>query len=307
MADCLADYSVEVGHVYLRDLRNRHGQAPRDMLLRRATTAQRWLQPTLDRLRDEGKSVTTCVLVDDYFWRADDGDLTPRKLGAMLVSAFAEVGLPIDHVAYEGALADSVDLMISRLVPRPLPGSGSVYDPSLASAGPPRWLTNGVPSLATGSVPVPRGGGWGETQSVEPQAPDVFGVAGQHRIALEVELRDESDRPWACPTLAAWWQLVRLGALQFLRGTDAPPGTERLNQDAPFAAKRTLTVLAPEFLEVEHAVRTILTQVHMEDEYFQWLQKGERLSSRESPSTRVASMAIAELAEMSHIFLPDDD
>lgn len=183
-----------------------------------------------------------------------------------------------------------------------------MIDPALASADRPRFLTNGVPAFVSNpALHTSTSGGWSSAEPVEAIAPDVFGVAGQHRISLEVELYDDSDRPWACPTLAAWWQLVRLGALEFLEGVDAPTGTERLTEGLPFGARRSLTVLSPEFLEVEHAVRTILTQVHMEDEFLQWLTRDRSGRARVALPSRVTSLAIADLAEISYLFVHDDD
>lgn len=94
--------------------------------------------------------------------------------------------------------------------------------------------------------------------------------------------REGARRTWSCPFLAAVWQLLRLGLLRDegrvplppvpLEGGwpgdwDRLPAVVRINpQAAPFSAYTTLSVLSPRFLPVELAVRTILSQVAVDDE-----------------------------------------
>jgi hypothetical protein len=141
--------------------------------------------------------------------------------------------------------------------------------------------------------------------------------AREHSIFLDVELWSdgETGRRWSCPMLAAVWQLLRLGVLrdQGRRiGTPKPiadvepvehghtpagpgrslpdkwadmPPIVQLNPDAaPFPAYRTLSVMSPEFIEVEHAVRLICSAV--------------------MPDSGAAE-AITAAAEREHLTLPD--
>lgn len=106
-----------------------------------------------------------------------------------------------------------------------------------------------------------------------------------HSVFLDVELWNgpEDARTWSCAFLASVWQLVRLGLLRdngaavltptrwqgeaFPAEWDALPPVLQLNPAAtPFTAYATCSVLPARFLPVEHAVRVILDQVHVEAE-----------------------------------------
>src|SRR5690606_34192407 len=112
--------------------------------------------------------------------------------------------------------------------------------------------------------------------------PPLENAADRHSIFLDVQLWDEANgrRTWSCPFLAAVWQLLRLGMLRNMGERVAVPRTHddgypedwdrlapvvKLNPNAaPFSAYRTLSILSPRFLGIEHAVRTILSQVAVE-------------------------------------------
>ena len=100
---------------------------------------------------------------------------------------------------------------------------------------------------------------------------------------MDVELWsvENGERKWSCPFLAAVWQLQRLGLLRHLgepvaepvparpeelpAAWDEMPAVVRLNpKAAPFRAYRTFNVLDRRFLAIEHAVRTILSQVSID-------------------------------------------
>jgi hypothetical protein len=102
---------------------------------------------------------------------------------------------------------------------------------------------------------------------------------------MDVELWSgpEDERTWSCAFLASVWQLVRLGLLrdngeavltpkdwdpkEFPAEWDALPAVVRLNPLAtPFTAYATCSILPARFLPVEHAVRVVLDQVHVEPE-----------------------------------------
>jgi hypothetical protein len=109
--------------------------------------------------------------------------------------------------------------------------------------------------------------------------PPVESARNRHSIFVDVELWSGTgdERVWSCPLLAAIWQLARMGLLRyqgepFLQpepwGKAWPqewqqlPGVIRLDDSAaPFSAYRTMSVLDDKFFAVEHAVRTILSQV----------------------------------------------
>ena len=85
----------------------------------------------------------------------------------------------------------------------------------------------------------------------------------EHSIFLDVQLYDEKDgtKRFACPTLAAWWQLIRLGVDREPSGKLRLPNKTISTKNAqPLFARRTLSFLDPNFIQVEHAVRDILRQ-----------------------------------------------
>src|SRR5262249_53678681 len=122
--------------------------------------------------------------------------------------------------------------------------------------------------------------------------------ARNHSIFLDVQLwdRDDGSREggqalrWSCAFLASVWQLLRLGLLRhegrsvvvpaewtekFSGSTvelrDVPdhwdllPPIVKLNPTAnPFSAYQTVSILSSDYLPVEAAVRTILSQVRVD-------------------------------------------
>ncbi len=189
-----------------------------------------------------------------------------------LIEAAGKHGLTIDYVARESACADTdgvalAELVASRLVTDPTPGTTGTRPPATEVG----WLCNGARS--PGSAPAQAmefSSGW---------APPRENARNRHSIFVDVQLWDEDadgTRTWSCPFLAAVWQLLRLGVLRnqgkaittprllttFPAEWGDLPAVSQLNERArPFTAFRTFSVLAPRFLGIEHAVRTILSQV----------------------------------------------
>lgn len=139
--------------------------------------------------------------------------------------------------------------------------------PPLTETG---WLCNGKRSPATGPA---------QAMSDYTWQPPVQNAANRHSIFMDVELWDyeeDGQLRWSCPFLAGVWQLMRLGLLRHEgEGVTNPyqveewpddwddlPAVVKLNpRAAPFSAYRTFSVLGSRFLPIEHAVRTILSQV----------------------------------------------
>lgn len=281
----LSHLSLELGHLYMEDFAD-----GADRLVRHFTAVRPWAEtaracaaalPTGSRPR-----ISTCFLIDDYFSRLS----TPAELLPTLLSAAEGAGLAIDYLARESgcALAPArpggsglAESVMHRLVESPPPGSNG-FRPPVSRTG---WLTNGrrAPARRT-SAALDAAGGW--------QPPSETGARG-HSVFVDVELWDDAggQRTWSCAFLAAVWQLARLGLLRdegraVLRPTpwdgetfpgdwDALPPLLRLNPAAPpFAAYRTCSVLPARFLPVEHAVRVVLEQVHVDADAVR--QIGER-------------------------------
>jgi hypothetical protein len=212
--------------------------------------------------------VSTCFLVDDYFTRFS----SPAELVPELVSAARETGLEIDYLARESGCAHADGVELARLVEGRLvvdpPPDTNASRPLATEVG---WLCNGQRSPATDATEA--------MEAIQRWVPPVQNAARRHSIFLDVELWDESNgrRVWSCPFLAAVWQLLRLGMLrhegkdvmvagqfegEFPEDWDEIPAVIQLNPVAkPFSAYRTLSILSTRFLPIEHAVRTVLSQV----------------------------------------------
>ncbi|WP_416984990.1 SCO2522 family protein [Streptomyces sp. T028] len=269
--------SLELGHLYMEDFvegparLRRHFTAVRPWV----DAARAGLGPLLAGRRPR---ISTCFLIDDYFSRLS----TPAELIPPLLQAAADAGLTIDYLARESGCAvadpahrDRAELaesVLHRLVESPPPGSNG-FRPPVSRTG---WLTNGrrAPAQRTSAALDSTGTVW--------QPPSETGARG-HSVFMDVELWNgpDDDRTWSCAFLASVWQLVRLGLLRdngravltptpwddkdFPAEWDELPPVLRLNPKAtPFTAYVTCSVLPARFLPVEHAVRVILDQVHVE-------------------------------------------
>ncbi|WP_354641939.1 SCO2522 family protein [Kitasatospora camelliae] len=261
----LSHLSLELGHLYMDDfaagparLREQFERVkPWADAARAACTAPAGRRPR----------ISTCFLIDDYFTRFS----TPAEVVPELLAQAAECGLVIDYLARESACAEAdgrhpARLVEGRLVQSPPPGSNGSRPPATETG----WLSNGERSPSDGlGEAMSAAAGWRPPRENE---------ARRHSVFLDVELWDEQGgrRTWSCPFLAAVWQLLRLGLLRdggrevlppvprpaaFPTSWDALPPLVRLNPDAdPFAAYRTVSVLASRFLPIEHAVKVVLDQ-----------------------------------------------
>ncbi|MGW1541359.1 SCO2522 family protein [Streptomyces sp. NPDC002309] len=269
--------SLELGHLYMEDFVE--GPA---RLRSHFAAVRPWVEAARAGLgpppHGKGHRISTCFLIDDYFSVLS----TPSELIPPLLEAAAEAGLTIDYLARESGCAvaepahqDRAELaesVLHRLVESPPPGSNG-FRPPVSRTG---WLTNGrrAPGRRTSAALDSTGTVW--------QPPSETGARG-HSVFMDVELWSgpEDDRTWSCAFLASVWQLVRLGLLrdngravltpttwdgkEFPAEWDALPPVLRLNpRAAPFTAYVTCSVLPARFLPVEHAVRVILDQVHVE-------------------------------------------
>lgn len=268
--------SLELGHLYMEDF----AEGP-ERLRRHFAAVRPWAEAARAFAAGLplGKQprISTCFLVDDYFSRL----ATPAELLPPLLDAADSAGLTIDYLARESGCAvtdpsrpDQVELaqsVLERLVESPPPGSGG-FRPPVSLTG---WLTNGrrAPHRRT-TAALEATGVWQPPSETEARGHSVF-------VDVELWYEREKCRVWSCAFLAAVWQLARLGLLRdegraVLTPTpwraDAFPGDwaalpplVRLNPSAaPFSAYYTCSVLPTRFLPVEHAVRTILGQVHVD-------------------------------------------
>lgn len=264
----LSHVSMELGHLYMEDF-----AGGRDALRHHFERVAPWAEALEHRyaalLGKRTPRISTCFLVDDYFTRFS----TPAEVISDLVAAAESNNLRIDYLARESGCATAegvalAELVVGRLVPEPTQGSNGSRPP-VHEVG---WLSNGERSGL---------GGFDEAMGPTPGwTPPQENSARRHSIFTDVELWDEgtAGRTWSCAFLASVWQLLRLGLLrdggnpvaqphqsptgELPESWDELPPILQLNPAAhPFSAYQTCSILPLRFLSVEHAVRTILSQV----------------------------------------------
>ncbi|MFD0974109.1 SCO2522 family protein [Plantactinospora endophytica] len=278
----LSHLSVELGHLYIEEFAGGIDQLRRHFA-RIAPWAAAARAACADRTPSNRPRISTCFLIDDYFTRFS----TPRVVMEQVREAAQDTGLVIDYFAREAGCAQADDIPLAELVLTQL-----VSDPAPETTGdrPPTsetgWLCNGERSPASGpGQAMSAGRAW---------QPPVQNAANRHSIFMDVELWDYEDngqRRWSCPFLAAVWQLMRLGLLRhegegvtnpyqlddWPDDWDEMPAVVKLNPHAaPFSAYRTFSVLGSRFLPVEHAVRTILSQVSISPAVLDQIQTRSR-------------------------------
>jgi hypothetical protein len=265
----VSDVSVEFGHVSLASLNKRKARLA-------ARAAARWAMPVVNAYERAGLQVSTTILLDDYFARP--GTDVAGKF-ALLSDACKEYDVRVDYLVLESEVARSVELLYARL------GLGRRRTTPDYSSVAPWWLEDTDPAEAISLL--------ARHDSERPTAPEQL-PRDLHSVGLCLELfRDEagsSSRRWSCAMLAAWWQLIRLGLLidPQSKVAVAPPHTESRAGASAFPARRTLTLLEPRFLAVEHAVRSILLSTSLPDEWRTRIRKGDSDDQPADLLTRIA-------------------
>lgn len=215
--------------------------------------------------------VSTCLLLNDYHTTMS----APAVLMPKLVGTAEAAGLVVDYVGRASALAEApvsspAQLLVGRLVSEPPPGTLGDRPP-LAETG---WLTNGLRSS-----PLPAG----QTLPGSSWQPPAQTAAAGHSIFADIELWDQSGvrERWSMALLTAAWQVLRLGMLRdqgrvIVRPmpwdgswpqtwTELPPILQLSARAAPFAAYRTVSVLAGFSMPLAYASRTILEQFAVDE------------------------------------------
>lgn len=278
----LSHLSIELGHLYIEEFAGGVEQLRRHFA-RVAPWAAAARQACLDRTPSARPRISTCFMIDDYFTRFS----TPRVVMEQVREAARDTGLVIDYFAREAGCAQADDiplaeLVLTQLVSDPVPETTGDRPPTSETG----WLCNGRRSPASGLEQAMRGGrDW---------QPPMQNAANRHSIFMDVELWDYEDdgrRLWSCPFLAAVWQLMRMGLLRhegegvtnpyqlddWPDDWDEMPAVVKLNPHAtPFSAYRTFSVLGSRFLGIEHAVRTILSQVSISPAVLDQIQTRSR-------------------------------
>lgn len=302
MADsrALVDVSLELAHVYPSEIKRGAGgwrdgerEAAKRAIEALVVREAPWARLLRDALLEAGRSVHVSVMVDDYSAAVDASCVV--DIARFVTRTLETVGVPVEHVALESECVHGAERMLRQVLPTP-PGGihiGTGNTPLGTPAGlPGPWLTNedhgpSTPRLPAAAIDADPFADPDEASEMadEYKTDEDTGAAecdpspGGHSINLDVELWSGTAvaRRWSCPTLAACWQIGRLGAL---RDSDNRPirfgvPANALDQlladegrDLPMpAARTTVTILDPRMQKVEHAVRSVLSRVVIPPEW----------------------------------------
>ncbi|MFC8528136.1 SCO2522 family protein [Nocardia sp. NPDC057227] len=283
----LSHLSVEVGHLYMSDLR-RGGEAIRRQLKRVAPMLHA-VTASAEAEFGSNARISTCFLLDDYF---DDGG-NPAEVIGKLLEITSEFGVGIDYLGRESACHEApavragefvplAEMVAARIVEEPAKGETGSRPPALKSG----WLANGK----RGSDGIRVGQAM---RSRSYQHPEELSRR-EHSIFLDVEMWRKSRTgvngtatttvKWSCPFLASVWQLLRLGILRDQgnpvaqpvtwedrtvwpdRWADLPAIVQLEPRAKPFAAYRSLSIMPRYYLGIEHAVRVVIDHLQLDSE-----------------------------------------
>lgn len=260
-----AHLSIELGHLYAGIL-----TAGDDRIREHFRRIAPWVAAARQayRTRTAASRVSTCFLIDDYFTAAG----SPAQVIPALVEGAREHGLEIDYLARESGCVRAGDAPLARLVAGRLTGEPVPYPSIRPTAGSVGRRSADERSPAPPDQSSEAAGAW----------LPLTGSPYRHGISVDIELWDDQHgkRTWSCAFLAAVWQLLRLGLLQpggvpvavpqAWTGALPPrwsdlPAILQLRPDADsFHAFRTLSIIPGKYLPIEHAARTVLSQVSVD-------------------------------------------
>jgi hypothetical protein len=326
----LAHLSIEVGHLYREDLET---QGPDDRLRKQFAQAKHYIDAAvlLQKARYGKRArISTCFRIDDY--SPPDIDpapvAAPREAVRLLTETARAHGFQLDYIARESGCVSSTDrprageaehvrlveIVAGQLVPEPVEGTTG-FRPTASESG---WLCNGRRSPVSQYTEAASSLLW--------EAPEEYGYRN-HSVFLDAQLwtdvsaRDQYtgqivvQRNWSCVFLEAIWQMLRLGLLRdegkavakpYLwteddwpeDWMDMPTVTQVNPGAADFAAYRAVSVLPSSYLEIEHAVRTVLNHVLVDSVI---LTEIVDRAARED-----ISIPRSPIGRISHVFLDSD-
>ncbi|PXX65585.1 hypothetical protein DFR70_104650 [Nocardia tenerifensis] len=282
----LAHLSIETGHFYMKNLTNGDDATIRAHFKRVAKLVDLYTEAAKADFGESAR-VSTCFLIDDYFGPNTD----PTEILTKVLDIANDCELRIDYLAREAGCWETplyvdghltgqqiklAEMVASWLVAEPVQPTTGRRPPDVESG----WLCNGRRSSEHDSDQA--------MQVPEYRHPKELG-SREHSIFLDVELWNkqigkdgEENTRWSCPFLASIWQLLRLGMVRYEgravvepvpRAASWPkswwemPSVVQLNpKAAPFAAYQALSILPQSYLNIEHAVRTILDHIVIDQE-----------------------------------------
>lgn len=276
-----SDLSVEIAHIYLDDLDEEKADSAAKM-------AAAFLKHIFASYKDQQRVISTTILIDDYF---SESNVSVEKATELIVGACQNHGIIIDHIVPESACAAGIEKMFDLITEQPRKGAGSRGGEISAPARAAGWLSNGDSMRLTHKSLI------GDPFTKARKKVVVAEPRYRHSLFLDVQLwSQETDKLlYSCPALAAWWQLMRLGVDEGDDGLPRLPDHIVSRPDAPpFFALNTFSILSIDFLEIEHAVRTILSQVFIPASARQRWRRGPSEPSNQGHLDRIA-----------YFFLPD--
>ncbi len=267
-----AELSVEAGHFYKKDLvpdllSQYYGHIALSSCLAR---------PISTVGEDSATNRSVAVMLDDYH-QIPGKNLPPSQVIGMVVDAAKENGVRIDYIAREAACVPLAPALEDLLRESPL------FKVEKGKRGDDisHWLVADHPNLRPSTAM--------DASPSQTLLPRTMGERIASSVRVDVELWSQpgpqnNKKSWACPLLAAVWQLVRSGRLELLGGSavmddptgfnhpmlvergDLPdwewrdmPALIQLHEDAtPFPAKHIASILPVDFLGVESAVDIII-------------------------------------------------
>jgi len=252
----VSDYSLEVNHLYMKDMKQSNDEM-RKQFAPVAVCVRAALECT-----DEGATHSTAFMVDDYNLRSETPDTMPEIVIPRVLQIAGECDIEIDYIAREAACHDLANLALEawegNIITSPSKRDGVVMsrDAVTGKRGPRDVLLEPKKSAMIMAVPL-------------------------YHISRR---RKAEGRRWSCPALATIWHLSRLAVtseislgdphqldidkleqdLSGARWSDLSPVLQINPQAAPFVAERSRSILPKSFLGVECAVQEIIRNVFPE-------------------------------------------
>lgn len=256
-----AHISLEIAHLYIYGIDNaefvEHADAAKQ-------TAEEWVLPLLNKWREkDGKTVVVKVLLDDYQTAYKKRKCVDRRFAIeTLTKKLSSIGIDVDHVVFESAVANSAERMLSMIEPAPPRRDFQLTGPSKIS------FDESRSQIYFNFEPFPESDAdWDELREEQEKIDPRKAQQLLNAVGTQVNLlfNHNSKRFWSCPSLSAWWQLLRLGLFTTKLVEDAKEseGIISFNEAAPLVAHRTFTVLPTQYIETEHAVRLLLKSIHL--------------------------------------------
>ncbi|MEM9570762.1 MAG: hypothetical protein AAF996_04800 [Pseudomonadota bacterium] len=226
-----------------------------------AATAKRWLDAL--ELVYQNASFAIVVFVDDYSTSGTD-EIDRPSIIEEIREQFEQAGVVVDYIAFESDCAETCHYLRTDLVKSPELGEGAFLAPINDFQFDDLQSRLSFDYVSQDFDP--------DTEDARARGIDISAPEYRNDIGIgvsigrETSIEGEKKIVWSCPAAASWWQLVRFGVLEDVDEPNkegAPLGTwVRDHENRPaFVADKTISLLSPSYIAVEHAVRVILSNL----------------------------------------------